>query len=98
MYSIMPGSLWLLATEDTGAVAYVLSLFKALRIARLAVSMGGPETLVCHPATMTHGLWAMTTEDRLAAGISDGYVRIRSDISSHDVALTVFAFDMWKSM
>jgi methionine-gamma-lyase len=40
----------------------------------LAVSLGGIETLIQHPASMTHA--SMPREDRLAAGITDGLIRV----------------------
>jgi cystathionine beta-lyase/cystathionine gamma-synthase len=49
-------------------------LFDALRLARVATSLGGPETLVCHPATSTHA--GLTSEEQAAAGVTDGLVRL----------------------
>lgn len=48
-----------------------------VRLIQLAVSLGGVESLIEHPATMTHGPMLMTSEDRLSGGITDGLVRIR---------------------
>jgi methionine-gamma-lyase len=48
-------------------------LMDSVCLATLAVSLGGVETLIEHPASMTHA--GMTYEDRLAAGITDGLVR-----------------------
>lgn len=48
-----------------------------MRLVQLAVSLGGVESLIEHPATMTHGPMLMTSEDRLSGGITDGLVRIR---------------------
>jgi len=48
-------------------------LMDHVRVATLAVSLGGVETLVEHPASMTHA--GMSPEDRRAAGFSDGLVR-----------------------
>jgi methionine-gamma-lyase len=48
-------------------------LMDGVRLATLAVSLGGVETLIEHPASMTHA--GMSREDRLAAGITDGLVR-----------------------
>jgi len=48
-------------------------LMDGVRIATLAVSLGGVETLVEHPASMTHA--SLSPEDRRAAGFSDGLVR-----------------------
>jgi methionine-gamma-lyase len=45
----------------------------SVRLATLAVSLGGVETLIEHPASMTHA--GMSRPDRLAAGITDGLVR-----------------------
>jgi methionine-gamma-lyase len=44
-----------------------------VRVATLAVSLGGVETLIEHPASMTHA--SMSRVDREAAGITDGLVR-----------------------
>ncbi len=49
-------------------------LMESVRIPTLAVSLGGIETLIQHPASMTHA--AMSREDREASGISDGLVRL----------------------
>jgi methionine-gamma-lyase len=49
-------------------------LIDAVRLATLAVSLGGVETLIEHPASMTHT--SMPTKEREAAGISDDLVRI----------------------
>jgi cystathionine beta-lyase/cystathionine gamma-synthase len=45
-----------------------------LRIFQFAESLGGIESLVCHPATMTHA--SIEPEVRRAAGISDGLIRL----------------------
>lgn len=47
---------------------------KRLRLGLLAESLGGVETLVCHPATMTHA--AVGPEGRARLGITDGLMRI----------------------
>lgn len=44
-----------------------------VHLAKLAVSLGGVETLIQHPASMTHA--GLSREDRLASGISDDLVR-----------------------
>ena len=46
----------------------------ALRWFTLAESLGGVESLVAHPASMTHA--SMTPEARQKAGISDGLIRL----------------------
>ncbi len=45
-----------------------------LRVARVATSLGGPETIVCHPSTSTHA--SLTSDEKLAAGVSDGLLRV----------------------
>lgn len=45
-----------------------------VKLAALAVSLGDAETLIEHPASMTH--LPYTAEERHAAGISDGLVRL----------------------
>ncbi len=49
-------------------------LMDNVHLAGLAVSLGGVETLISHPASMTHA--GMARPDRLAAGITDGLVRL----------------------
>ena len=44
-----------------------------VHLATLAVSLGGVESLIQHPASMTHA--AVSKEDKLAADITDGLVR-----------------------
>ncbi len=45
-----------------------------VRVARIATSLGGPETLVCHPATSTHA--GLTPDEQQATGVTDGLVRV----------------------
>ncbi len=48
----------------------------------LAESLGGVESLVCHPATMTHA--SIPVETRLARGVDDGLVRLSVGIEDVD--------------
>ena len=57
-----------------GSQAAVERLLLGLRWFTLAESLGGVESLVAHPASMTHA--SMTPEARLKAGISDGLIRL----------------------
>jgi len=57
-----------------GSRAAVERLLLALRWFTLAESLGGVESLVAHPASMTHA--SMTPEARLRAGIGDGLIRL----------------------
>jgi methionine-gamma-lyase len=67
-----PGAL--VAFEVKGGVEGGARLLDHVQVMTLAVSLGGIETLIQHPSSMTHA--AMAREDRLAAGISDGLVRV----------------------
>jgi len=66
-----PGAM--LSFEVKGGVEGGRRLMDAVKLATLAVSLGGVETLISHPASMTHA--SMGKEARLASGISDGLVR-----------------------
>jgi methionine-gamma-lyase len=57
-------------------------LMNAIELFQLAVSLGGVESLIQHPASMTHA--GMTKEDRLKAKITDGLVRLSIGIESVD--------------
>lgn len=57
-----------------GGEREAFAFLDALRIAKLAVSLGGTETLASHPAGMTH--LSVPAERKAALGISDNLVRI----------------------
>ncbi len=57
-----------------GGTAQVSRFVKALKLFLFAESLGGVESLACHPATMSHG--TLTAEERAKAGITDGTVRL----------------------
>jgi cystathionine beta-lyase/cystathionine gamma-synthase len=61
-------------TFETGSLANAAKLLKRVRVCTLGESLGGVETLISHPATMTHA--ALGEKGRRAIGISDGMVRI----------------------
>ena len=63
-----------MAMELAGGFEAGKRMMDNVHLATLAVSLGGIETLVQHPASMTHA--GMPREDRIAAGITDGLVRI----------------------
>jgi len=67
-----PGSL--LSLELKGGKASAFDFLRHLRIAKNAVSLGGVETLACHPMTTTHS--ELTPEEFAAAGITEALVRI----------------------
>ena len=68
--------------EVTGGVAGVERLTSALEYFTLAESLGGVESLIAHPATMTHA--SMDASARANAGISDSLVRLSVGIESAD--------------
>jgi methionine-gamma-lyase len=57
-----------------GNEAEAFRMLDKLRLLKLAVSLGGSETLICHSASTTH--FALTPEQRLAGGITDGTIRL----------------------
>jgi cystathionine beta-lyase/cystathionine gamma-synthase len=67
-----PGAMFSL--ELKGGKPAAFDFLRTLRLARNAVSLGGVETLVCHPKTTTHSGF---TETQFAeAGVTDGLVRV----------------------
>ncbi|MHC3127958.1 cystathionine gamma-synthase [Brevundimonas sp. GN22] len=83
----------MLSFELLGGQASVCSVIDALDIFTLAESLGGVESLIAHPATMTHA--AMTPEARVTAGITEGLVRISVGLEHEDdiIADLVAALD-----
>jgi len=63
-----------------GGEAEAFRLLDALQVIKLAVSLGGTETLISHPASTTHSGVSKPTRDRL--GISDGLIRISVGIEN----------------
>ncbi len=61
-------------TFETGSLKNANKMLKKLRVCSLGESLGGVETLISHPATMTHA--ALGENGRKAIGITDGMVRI----------------------
>ncbi|HET6783544.1 MAG TPA: PLP-dependent transferase, partial [Pseudoxanthomonas sp.] len=72
----------MLSVELHGGEAAVRAFVDGLQYFTLAESLGGVESLIAHPATMTHA--AMTAEARAKAGISDGLLRLSIGIESTD--------------
>lgn len=70
----MKGAGGVIAFEINGSLEQGEQFINATELCTLAVSLGDPETLIQHPASMTHSPY--TQEERLAAGISDGLIRI----------------------
>jgi cystathionine beta-lyase/cystathionine gamma-synthase len=56
-----------------GGASRARAVARSLKIFNLATSLGGVESLVCFPATMTHG--SLTVQERAALGITDDLLR-----------------------
>lgn len=65
-----------------GGQAEAFRVLNALRIFKLAVSLGGTESLVSHPASTTHS--GVPADVRLAAGVTEGLIRISIGIEHAD--------------
>jgi cystathionine beta-lyase len=59
---------------DVGSLENAATVLESVRLCTLAESLGGVETLISHPATMTHA--SVLPETRARIGITDGLVRI----------------------
>src|SRR5246127_4956980 len=67
-------------TFETGSLKSANKMLKQVRVCSLGESLGGVETLISHPATMTHA--ALGEKGRRAIGITDGLVRISVGIEN----------------
>ena len=67
-------------TFETGSLANAKRMLKKVQVCSLAESLGGVETLISHPATMTHA--ALGEKGRREIGITDGLVRISVGIEN----------------
>ena len=72
----------MMSFEVKGGVESVKKLFKALKMFTLAQSLGGVESLISHPSTMTHA--GMEISAQLEAGITQSLVRISVGIEEVD--------------
>jgi cystathionine gamma-synthase len=72
----------MISFELAGGDEAVRSFIDGLQHFTLAESLGGVESLIAHPASMTHA--AMSPEARAAAGISDGLLRLSVGIEGAD--------------
>jgi methionine-gamma-lyase len=78
----MSGGGGLVSFELKGGIAQGRALMNALRLARRAVSLGDAETLVQHPASMTHATYSAA--ERAEYGISDGLIRMSVGLEDTD--------------
>jgi len=81
-----PGGL--ISIDLTGGKRAAFDFLRTVRIARNAVSLGGVETLACHPRSTTHSSWSAADLD--ASGIGEGLVRISVGIENWEDLLADF--------
>jgi methionine-gamma-lyase len=70
----MSGFGGMIALELRGGLKKGVRLMNSVKLCMLAVSLGAVETLIEHPASMTHAM--VPKEERLKAGVTDGLVRL----------------------
>ncbi len=75
----------LISFEIDGDLAQTKQFIHALKVPQIAPSLGGVETLVSHPATISY--YDLSREDRLAIGISDELVRYAVGIEEAEVLI-----------
>jgi cystathionine beta-lyase/cystathionine gamma-synthase len=75
-----------LAIELTGGQQAAERVLAAVRIARVATSLGGPETLVCHPRSSTHA--SLTEQEAAEQGVTAGLLRISVGLEDPEDLLT----------
>jgi cystathionine gamma-lyase len=78
----MRGSGGMLTFVIRGGLPAASAFLKAVRIFACAESLGGVESLIEHPAIMTHASVPRETRERL--GIADGFIRVSAGIESAD--------------
>jgi cystathionine gamma-lyase/cystathionine beta-lyase/cystathionine gamma-lyase/homocysteine desulfhydrase len=71
-----------LITWETGSLEAAADVLKRVKLCTLGESLGGVETLISHPATMTHA--ALGVDGRAKIGLTDGMVRISVGIENVD--------------
>ncbi len=74
----MPNGFGGMLTFDVGSFESARRVLNRFRLMALAESLGGVETLVSHPATMTHA--SVPADRRAAIGLTDGMIRISAGI------------------
>jgi methionine-gamma-lyase len=75
-----PGSM--ISFEVMGGEAGAFHFLNALELVKLAVSLGGTESLAEHPASMTHA--DVLPEDKARLGVSDGLVRLSVGVEHYE--------------
>jgi len=78
----MDGFSGMISMELKGGIPAGISLMNGLELCSLAESLGAVETMITHPATMTHA--DVPKDERLARGLTDGLVRLSVGIEHVD--------------
>jgi methionine-gamma-lyase len=78
----MDGFSSLMAFDVEGGYEGGKRMMEGVKVATLAVSLGSIDTLIQHPASMTHA--CMSPDERLAGGITDGLVRLSVGVEDYD--------------
>lgn len=73
---------FIVAGDPDTSLRRAARLCERLKVVTLAVSLGGTESLIEHPASMTHAM--IPREDRLAGGLKDGLIRLSVGLESVD--------------
>lgn len=76
----LPGAM--IAFEVKGGIQAGIKLIDSVQLASVAVSLGDAETLIQHPASMTHSPYS--PEERLASDITDGLIRLSVGLEDTD--------------
>lgn len=67
----------MIAFEMKNGLEAARSLVESVKVISLGVSLGGVDSLISHPATMTHGPMIMNDEERKKARVTPGLIRLR---------------------
>ena len=78
----MSGFSGMISFELTGGIPAGKIVMNSVKLAKLAESLGAVETMITHPATMTHA--EVPKEEREARGLTDGLVRLSVGIENPD--------------
>jgi methionine-gamma-lyase len=78
----MDGFSSLISFEVKGGFEGGKQVMENVKVATLAVSLGSIDSLIQHPASMTHA--CMSPEERLAGGVTDGLIRLSVGVEDYD--------------
>ena len=78
----MDGFSGMISMELKGGIAAGIALMNGLELCSLAESLGAVETMITHPATMTHA--DVPKDERLGRGLTDGLVRLSVGIEDQE--------------